>query len=136
MKTGVLDTSALLALLWQEPGWQEVSAALDDATCLMSAVNVAELAAKAQERRAIGEKDIRALLAELPLEIVPLDGEQAIAVGLLRSATRHLGLSLGDRACLVLARREKSTVFTADRPWLDLSASLGLDIRCIRPDAH
>lgn len=136
MKTAVLDTSALLALLWQEPGWHEVSAALDDARCLMSAVNVAELAAKAQERKEVGEKDIRALLAELPLEIVPLDGEQAIATGLLRSATRHLGLSLGDRACLVLARREKSPVLTADRPWLELAEPLGIDIVCIRPDAH
>ncbi|WP_236627700.1 hypothetical protein [Caulobacter sp. B11] len=33
---------------------------------------------------------------------------------------RHRGLSLGDRACLALAMREKLPVMTADRAWSDL----------------
>jgi PIN domain nuclease of toxin-antitoxin system len=134
MNVPILDTSALLALLWQEAGWERVADALDVTGCRMSAVNVAEFVGKAQENQADTEK-IAALLAGLPIEIVAYDRRQAIATGGLRMATRHLGLSLGDRACLALARQEKAPVLTADRAWLTLAQPLGVDIRCIRPDA-
>jgi len=131
----VLDTSALLAFLWQEPGWEIVAEALEVGGCRMSAVNVAEFVAKAQEKQTDREQ-IEILLDELPMTIVDHDREQAIATGVLRAATRHLGLSLGDRACLALAQREQCPVLTADRPWLEVAVPLGLDIVCIRPDAH
>lgn len=132
MSAPVLDTSALLALLWQEPGWEIVADALDKTECRMSAVNVAEFVAKARERQPdIGE--INALINELPLVIVPFDRTQAVSSGMLRAKTRHLGLSLGDRACLALALQDNASVLTADRPWLELAGPLNLDIRCIRP---
>lgn len=132
MISPVLDTSALLALLWQEPGWEIVADTLDRTGCRMSAVNVAELVAKARERQPdVGE--INRLIDELPITIVPFDRAQAVSTGVLRAMTRHLGLSLGDRACLSLALQENASVLTADRPWLELAVPLGLDIRCIRP---
>ena len=133
MSLPALDTSALLALLWQEPGWEIVADALDATGCQMSAVNVAEFVGKVQERQPDARK-IETLLGELPISIIAYNREQAIDTGILRATTRHLGLSLGDRACLALALQEKATVLTADRPWLNLAVELGLDIRCIRPD--
>ncbi|GAB4415601.1 MAG: PIN domain-containing protein [Sideroxydans sp.] len=132
MKPVVLDTSALLALLWQEPGWQTVAALLEAEDCRMSSVNLAEFVAKVQEKQP-DPRQIQRLLDDLPIEVVAHDREQAFATGMLRGPTRHLGLSLGDRACLALARKEGACVYTADRPWLEVAAPLSLDIRCIRP---
>ncbi len=132
MSAPILDTSALLALLWQEPGWELVSDALDKTVCRMSAVNVAEFVGKVQEKQTDTEK-IDALLNDLPIQVVAFDRAQAIAIGRLRNATRHLGLSLGDRACLALALIEAAPVLTADRAWRELSGPLGLDIRIVRP---
>ena len=35
----------------------------------------------------------------------------------LRPITKHLGLSLGDRACLALAIQENAVAVTSDRTW-------------------
>jgi PIN domain nuclease of toxin-antitoxin system len=50
--------------------------------------------------------------------------------GALRPATKALGLSLGDRACLALARRERLPILTADRSWAKLD--LGIPIKVMR----
>ena len=60
----------------------------------------------------------------------PFDEGLTIAGGLLRRSTRTHGLSLGDRACLALARRERAPVLTADRSWAALE--LGLEVEFIR----
>lgn len=133
MTTFVIDTSALLAMLWQEPGWDTVSQALECHDCRMSAVNLAEFVSKVQERQQNIEQ-IAALLEKLCLHVEDYDTRQAMNTGLLRAITRPLGLSLGDRACLALAQQLNAPVLTADRPWLELAAPLSLDIRCIRPD--
>jgi PIN domain nuclease of toxin-antitoxin system len=73
------------------------------------------------------------ILDELDVDIVRFDREQAIQTGVLRSATRSAGLSLGDRAALVLARSLKVPAYTTDRAWL--TVSIGVDVRLIRPDS-
>jgi ribonuclease VapC len=63
-------------------------------------------------------------------EIIPFTAEHAEAAGSLIAATRALGLSLGDRACLALALSLNAPVYTADRAWRNLK--LGLRINIIR----
>lgn len=91
----------------------------------MSAVNLAKLVAKSAERM----RD-HAEIAALPIEIVPFDKAQAFATGVLRAATRNLGLLLGDRACLALAKSINVVALTADKPWLELD--IDVRIACIR----
>ena len=129
MTNAVLDTSAVMAWLQQEPGWEAVGRAFATENCRMSAVNLAELVAKSAERMR-DHAEIAAMIAELPIEIVPSDKAQAFATGLLRAATRNLGLSLGDRACLALAKSINVVALTADKPWLDLD--IDVRIECIR----
>lgn len=128
----VLDTSALLAWLWQEPGWERVDAAFSSLDCRISTVNWAELVGKLTERMA-EETERQELLAQLPVQREVFDEADALDCGSLRSATRGLGLSLGDRACLALARRLDAVALTADRPWLRLE--IGVQIDCIRPES-
>jgi len=128
----VLDTSALLAWLWQEPGWERVDAAFTRMDCRIGTVNWAELVSKLTERIA-DEGEARHLLAQLPATREDFGETDAFDCGWLRTPTRALGLSLGDRACLALARRLGAVALTADRSWLKLD--LGVTIECIRPDA-
>ena len=129
MTNVVLDTSAVMAWLQQEPGWEAVDRAFATENCRMSAVNLAELVAKSAERMR-DHAEIAAMIAELPIEIVPFDKAQAFATGLLRAATRKLGLSLGDRACLALAKSINVVALTADKAWLEVD--IDVRIECIR----
>jgi PIN domain nuclease of toxin-antitoxin system len=95
----------------------------------ISAVNLAEVVSKLCDQL-FSKDQTDQIIGGLALEVAPFDENQAIAAGRLRIATRHLGLSLGDRACLALAMREKATVITADRSWAGLD--LGIEIKVIR----
>jgi ribonuclease VapC len=90
----VLDASALLALIQAEPGAERVAEVLERAA--ISAINLAEVVARTAERGLPAEA-IRGRLERLDLGVVPVDEDLAYATGLLRPATRRLGLSLDDR---------------------------------------
>jgi PIN domain nuclease of toxin-antitoxin system len=126
----ILDSSALLAMLWGEPGSELVEEIMAGGSCAMSAVNAAEVATRLTERGATRD-EIDAALASLPVEILPFDRSGALAVGELVISTRDAGLSLADRAALGLALALSVPAYTADRAWL--SVSVGVDVRLIRP---
>jgi len=123
----VVDASALLALLNAEPGADIVAEALPRG--VISAVNLSEVVAKLCEA-GMPENAIRQALQPLGLEIVPFDEEQAYQAGLLRAATQTVGVSLGDRACLSLAKILGVVALTADRTWAGLS--VGVTTKVIR----
>lgn len=125
--SAVLDASALLAYLHQEPGWKLVQSAL--AGGCIGAVNWSEVALKAV-RNGLDVPRIRSLLRDMEFAIFPFTPEQAEIAANLWPATRTHGLSLADRACLALALERKLPVLTADRVWSDLV--LGIDVRLIR----
>ncbi len=135
MSESVLDASALLAYLNDEPGAETVEQALA-AGCLISAVNWAEVMTKVQERSAIAPRELEKELAEKGIlgqliQVVSFEPWLAAGVAELRSPTRQLGLSLADRACLALAQALELPVYTADRSWGKLALS-PLDVRLIR----
>lgn len=125
--TCVLDASAVLALLHSEPGADVVEEALDHAA--ISTVNWSEVCQR-WIAHDVDVSDLRADTEALGLQIVPFTVDDAEQAAELWSATRHLGLSLGDRACLGLARRLGQPALTADRAWLDVD--LGVEIQTIR----
>lgn len=121
----VLDASALLCVLFREPGAERVEAVLPGSR--VSAANLAEVIGKLVDRGLDGARVV-ADLAELDVEVVPLDRAQAEAAGLLRAATRQAGLSLGDRCCLALARSSGAVAVTADRAWSGLRAGVAVEV--------
>jgi PIN domain nuclease of toxin-antitoxin system len=114
----VVDASALLALVLGE----RITVAPDAFVGgIMSAVNLTEALTKMVDAGATAVEamaDVEAL--GLDLEIVNFDRGAAIEAAGLRSRTKRLGLSLGDRACLATARSRSLRVLTADRAWSKL----------------
>jgi ribonuclease VapC len=123
----VADASAIIALLVGEPITRFDPERLPRAW--ISAVNLSEVFARLEE---IGMPESEAVtaVAELDLRVVAFDEPQARGAARLRSATRHAGLSLGDRACLALGAERGCPVVTADRVWGSLD--IGVEIIVIR----
>lgn len=125
--TIVLDASALLALLFDEPGAEAVAAHARGA--ILSAVNLDEILHKCA-RRGIARDVVLSAVRRLEVAVHAFDADQAIASAGLHAIARPLGLSFADRACLALAQRLAVPVLTADHAWAGLD--VGIDIRLIR----
>lgn len=125
----VLDSSALLAFLWKERGCERVEAVLASEVVAMSAVNVAEVITKAIDL-GLPDEAIGDMHTSFDFEQVPFDSTAASMAAALRNGTRRLGLSLGDRACLALAKSREAIALTADQPWRELD--LGIRVECVR----
>jgi ribonuclease VapC len=110
----VLDSSAILAVLFNEEGRDQVATHLPGA--LVSTVNLAEAITKLCEH-GMSAEDASLAIAELHLDLVPFSAAQAKIVGELRKLTRSAGLSLGDRACLALGIERQAEILTTDRAW-------------------
>jgi ribonuclease VapC len=123
----VLDASALLAFLQNEPGAEEVEAVLTR-SCI-SAVNLAETLSKLVE---YGKPldDVGYQIERLHIPVIPFDAEQAKLVASLWKATRVMGLSLGARACLALGLKAGLTVLTTEGAWAKVN--VGVDVGVIR----
>ncbi len=125
----ILDASALLALVNNEPGAGLVAAASGEA--IISAVNWSEVVGYMARRFDGDEVDDLGLgdaLGRYDFGVVSFDRAQAYAAGQLRPGTR--GLSLGDCACLALGYLRGLPVLTADKAWPSLS--LPVEVRLIR----
>ena len=121
----VLDSSALLAFLFDEPGGLRVATVVGASR--MSTVNLAEtLAVVERQQREPGP--VLQLLRGLGLAFVPFDEDLAERTAALERVTRDLGVSLGDRACLALAMREGCIALTADRAWSRLVLPIQIEL--------
>ena len=125
--TVVLDASALLAFLHDEPGADRVQQAFDDS--LMSTVNWTEALQKALLQRA-DTAGMQQEFSEVGIIFRPFTLQQAETAARLWQRTRRQGLSLGDRACLALAIEQQTPVLTADRAWRRLD--LDIEVRLLR----
>jgi len=123
----VLDASALLALLANEPGADEVEKLLDGAA--MSTVNLSEVLQKS-EQHGIDTEGLEFDLEALGVEFHSFDVTQARATADVWARAPRAGLSLGDRACLALAHSLGGAAVTTDRRWS--AAKHGTEVRVIR----
>lgn len=120
----VLDASAVLCVLFEEPGMERVVASGPGA--FVSAVNLSEALSRAIDKGVPAEM-CRIGISALGLNVIDFDHEAATEAAALRPATRSLGLSLGDRACLALAQRLRATVLTTDRIWSRLDIGVVIE---------
>jgi len=127
VKPKVIDSSVALALLFDERGADKAMQSIAGGLCC--SVNVTEIVARLID---VGQNAEIAsgMFLDLGFDVVPFNRELGILAGQLRESTKHLGLSLGDRACLALAIRENGVVVTADLAWRKLD--LGIEMEFIR----
>lgn len=125
--TIVLDASALLAVLLDEQGSQNVIPVMRGS--LMSAVNASECFSRAIDKGHSANISTQ-LLRQFEIMIMPFGLKQAAMTAELRQHTSAVGASLGDRAFLALAIEHQAIACTADRRLAELE--VGADIRLIR----
>lgn len=127
MSSYVLDASAILALLNDEPGSERVTNVLTEA--VISSVNLSEVVARLADS-GMSNTFVREVISTLGLDIIHFDTEMAYCAGILRPLTRQAGLSFGDRACLALGEALGLPILTTDRSWANLQ--LAIDVQVIR----
>lgn len=125
----VLDASALLALVLDEPGAERVERVQDRSA--VSAVNVAEVAARLCAHGFDPER-LPELVTRLRIDVETLDLRCALVAGGFAALPRARSLSLGDRCCLALAKTLDAPALTADRRWSGIAPALGVEVVQIR----
>jgi len=123
----VFDASAILALLKMESGYEIVAKNLEQA--VVSSVNFCEVVSFLSKKTQKQDEMIKFLRETFDC-IEDFNIEQAIIAGSFISVTKDYGLSLGDMACLALAKYKNIPVLTADKAWSKLN--LGIKIKLIR----
>ena len=130
MKTSVLDTSALLAMFFGEPGMEKVrdlfhQAAEADQPALISAVNWAEVLYRMQRKHgAEGLETARRFERTMPLDVAPLDRELAESAAHLKN---KYDLGLADAFAAALTKGKRAELVTADTEFKALKREIEIN---------
>jgi ribonuclease VapC len=127
----VMDASALLAVTKGEKGAEIVMELIEANDCVISSVNMAEVATRMLDL-GLPLHELKRALGLFNMDVIDFNEEQAMACAELRPLTKSAGLSLGDRACLGLAKLTGGTAVTSDRPWMAIAEAVGVKVLMIR----
>ncbi len=123
----VLDSSAVLAMVYREPGGKRVHATIVSPLyrVSISAVNWCEVLTKLSQKSPVMTAD--KLTAMLPgVEVMQFGQDEAVQVATLAKTCPNI--SLGDRACLALASGLDATAWTTDKIWAKLNVRATLEM--------
>jgi predicted nucleic acid-binding protein len=127
LRNSVLDSYAVLAYLFAEPGHEKVVQLLEKAAdsgknALIAAPNWAEIRYMVERKSGARRwAEIREKLLGLPIEIVDADQELAEAAGEIK-ATRKM--SLADCFAAALASDRKADLYTGDPEFQEVAKEL------------
>lgn len=117
----VLDASALLALLNEEPGAENVRPLMPHD--VISAANFCETIQRLR-RGGMPLEEVTAALTPLVSQPMPFDHSLAYVTASVYERTRAVGLSFGDCACLALALTRNAPAVTAEREWVNVEVGV------------
>jgi PIN domain nuclease of toxin-antitoxin system len=124
----VIDASAVMAFIYDEPGGDSIQAVLSRS--IITCVNFGEVLVKVSTRFKIDPATVESLLEASGLGVAVLDQATCRRFPSLsdidrksrmsRSSTNVRPLSLADLSCLAFATEHDLPVLTADRHWAEL----------------
>ncbi|MEO0683783.1 MAG: type II toxin-antitoxin system VapC family toxin [Cyanobacteria bacterium J06649_11] len=123
----VLDASAIIAVIKEEPGHEAVMPFIRNAVVL--SVNFSEAVAYFA-KHIVDDQVVSKVVQPFARAVVPYGFEESFLAGKLIRDTQQHGLSLGDRACIALGMVRKTSVITTDRAWAQLDVPI--EIKLIR----
>lgn len=133
----LLDASALIAFLDDEPAASEVESMLSAGTAAIPSVNLAEAAQRVLRERGATAGELRELVSALPLAVVPVTESHAWRAAELR-ATHYRRMesevSLAD-CCLVAVATAADRVASSDPALLRMANAEGLAVAAL-PDSR
>jgi ribonuclease VapC len=124
----VLDSTALIALVLGEPGFERVQGLLERSG--VSAVNLTETIHKLVQKGS-AQRSVEHLVQGLQLNVIAWSEDLSYQSAEFAVLGKSHGLSLGGRACLTLAKQLKATAVTADQAWTEVPA-LGVRLLMFR----
>lgn len=130
MSNCVIDTSALITFIFNEPGARETEGWLNEGAWVSTAV-LQELVTHLI-RRGFEPNDAIDAFQNLGVTTHDLTSALAIAAAELYRETKSMGLSHGDLSCLALASSKSVPVVTADANWVAISPKIGVQIEQVR----
>jgi ribonuclease VapC len=123
----LLDASALVAVLLQEPGHDAVEKVLDTGRSATTSIALAEaLNVCRRKEHLLDASTLRTVLAARGLRVEPIVEADALAATIILDIARtnratRAAIGLADATCLAAARRLDLPVVTGDRVWIELS---------------
>lgn len=117
MRASVLDSYAVLAYLFGEPGFEKVVSLLEKAAdagknASIAAPNWAEVRYQVERKVSTSRwEEIRERLLGLPLEVLPADQRLAELAGAIKARAK---MSLADCFAAALAKDRKADLYTGD----------------------
>ncbi|QQV75275.1 hypothetical protein H6P87_00827 [Rickettsia tillamookensis] len=117
MNNVIFDASTLLALIKNETVNLELEKFLGN--IYMSSVNVSEVAGILLKSE-MSLHECKNAIEPLINSVINFDQEQSFLAASIKKQTNHLGLSLGDRACITLGLTTGYPIYTADKAWANV----------------
>lgn len=133
MTSFLLDASALIAFMTDEPGAGAVEAALAEYSCFISSITLTEVEGKLVGRGTLTHAQASEVLGQMlgPVQEVSFDAACRERAAFYYARKSPYNLSLGDAACLGTAEALKLDVLTAERGWAQIP-DLPFAVRLIR----
>jgi len=118
----VFDSSAFIALLAKEKGFETIQTHLRNA--VISSVNVAEIYKYCIDVQKLTESECQDIIAMSGIKIIDFDEKQSLITAKIYPTTKKYGLSIGDIACVSLAIINNCPIITCDRIWKNIKLNV------------
>jgi ribonuclease VapC len=126
----VVDTSVVLAMMYNEPGGDKIDEAIADGS-VMSDINRAEVI-NCLMREGTDPRTALTATKDVELEAIPFSSEFLPAMTAIFPHAKRANLSLADCACLATARHLRLPALTADRAWAEIAGEVGVEVVVVR----
>jgi PIN domain nuclease of toxin-antitoxin system len=113
----LFDSSALLTLIQQENGFEELEDVV--ANAVISSVNLSEVIS-VLSRSGVPSDKLEEIINSSITVVIPFLRDEAMLSGELINQTKNFGLSLGDRACIATGILYNLKVYSTDQIWSKL----------------